>query len=50
MDEWLPMIHRDDLVRGLVALMDTPRQLLREPDGGCVHLSMLHDVYSPDVN
>jgi len=33
-DEPLPMIHRDDLVRALVLLMDAPRASLAEPDGG----------------
>ena len=30
----LPMIYRDDLVRGLCALMDAPREALREPESG----------------
>lgn len=32
--ELLPMVYRDDLVRGLVALMDAPREALREPECG----------------
>eukprot|EP00037_Helgoeca_nana_P037679 m.17078 g.17078 ORF g.17078 m.17078 type:complete len:346 (-) comp9205_c0_seq1:133-1170(-) len=30
----LPMIHRDDLVRALVLLMDAPKSRLQEPAGG----------------
>jgi tRNA G18 (ribose-2'-O)-methylase SpoU/nucleoside-diphosphate-sugar epimerase len=34
LDARLPMIMRDDLVRGLIALMEAPRAQLREPEGG----------------
>ena len=30
----LPMVHLDDLVLGLVALMDTPLSMLQEPQAG----------------
>lgn len=33
-DAMLPMIDRADLIDGLVALMDAPRENLREPEGG----------------
>ncbi len=35
-DEALPMIYRDDLVRGMIALMDAPREALKEPEQGYV--------------
>ena len=35
-DAPLPMIHRDDLVHGLMLLMDAPKHALKEPHGGYV--------------